>query len=71
MKITPSSGQTSTSRPQDGDKVTVLYQCRLQDGTIIDSTKTYGRHLKFRMGEGAVIVGLERGVASLRAGETA
>jgi len=53
---------------KQGDTVQINYTGKLQDGTIFDSS--IGRHpLQFTMGKGALIVGLEKAVIGMNAGE--
>ena len=53
---------------KQGDTVQINYTGKLQDGTIFDSS--IGRHpLQFTLGKGALIVGLEKAVIGMNAGE--
>ncbi|MGH7996396.1 MAG: FKBP-type peptidyl-prolyl cis-trans isomerase [Opitutaceae bacterium] len=56
-------------RPRRGDLLVVRYAGRLLDGTPIDSTYVTAAPLRFRLGSGAVIHGLEQAFADMRRGE--
>jgi len=54
-----------------GDKVTVDYEGKLEDGTVFDSSK-HGDHshpLEFEVGAGQVIPGFEKEVIGMKKGE--
>ena len=65
--ITKGSGD----KPESGQEVTVHYEGRLENGTVFDSSQKHGEPLKFRIGEGAVIEGWEKGIAEMLLGEKA
>lgn len=51
---------------EDGRRVSVKYEGRLQDGTVFDSSEMHeGNPLVFVIGSGTVIPGLERAVMDL------
>jgi FKBP-type peptidyl-prolyl cis-trans isomerase 2 len=53
----------------DGNTVKVHYKCKLEDGTVFDSSE--GRDpLEVKLGAHAVIPGLERGLIGMEAGDT-
>ncbi len=52
-----------------GDKVTVEYEGKLNDGTIFDSSKKHGQPLEFTVGEGRVIKGFDNAVKGMSKGE--
>jgi len=56
-------------KPEKGQEVTVHYQGRLENGTVFDESAKHGEPLKFRIGEGSVIEGWEKGVAEMQLGE--
>lgn len=52
-----------------GDRVTIHYAGRLRDGgKEFDNSRKRGDPLKFRLGDGEVIRGLERGIKDMRVG---
>ena len=56
--------------PDRGSEVKVLYSLTLADGTLIDASSMHDNGpLVFKLGEGRVIAGFERAVASMRQGE--
>ena len=57
------------AKPEQGDEIEVTYQGRLEDGTIFDDSGDIPR--KFRIGEGAEIQGLQKGIAAMNIGEKA
>ena len=54
---------------QLGDKVSVEYVGKLEDDTIFDSSEKHGQPLKFKVGEGQVIKGFDKGVLGMSVGE--
>ena len=58
-------------RPRKGDKVSVHYEGRLEDGTIFDSSFRRDMPLEFPVGLGRVIRGWDIGVMSMELGEKA
>ena len=57
--------------PQKGQEVTVIYEGRLEDGTIFDSSADRGEPLKFYIGTGQVIKGWDIGILTMKLGEKA
>jgi peptidylprolyl isomerase len=58
-----------TDAAKAGDKLSLHYTGRLDDGTVFDSSA--GRDpLEFTLGSGEVIVGLDRGVSGMQIGES-
>ena len=51
-----------------GDTVKINFTGKLQDGTVIETSKDRDP-LKFKIGEGSVISGLEQGVIGMAAGD--
>jgi FKBP-type peptidyl-prolyl cis-trans isomerase SlpA len=50
--------------------VTVHYTCRLEDGTVFDSSMTEGREpLSTTLGQGSLIAGFEKGLVDMAEGE--
>jgi FKBP-type peptidyl-prolyl cis-trans isomerase FkpA len=62
----PGDGATAVS----GDEVEVHYTGWLVDGTKFDSSVDRDQTFKFKLGEGRVIKGWERGVLGMKVGET-
>lgn len=58
-------------RPPVGSTVHVHYTGKLADGSVFDTSHTRGKPLSFTLGQGNVIAGWERGVASMTVGEQA
>ncbi|CAA7393804.1 unnamed protein product [Spirodela intermedia] len=55
--------------PVSGDEVTVHYVGRLLDGRQFDSSRDRGAPLTFKLGQGQVVPGLDRGLVTMRKGE--
>lgn len=62
--IVPGNG--ALAKP--GDQVRVHYTGALTDGTVFDSSKPRGAPFEFRIGQGMVIKGFERGVVGMKVG---
>lgn len=56
---------------QNGDKVLMHYQGRLDDGTIFDDSYSRGKPLEFAVGAGKVIQGIDLTARRLRLGTKA
>ena len=56
-------------RAQAGAQVRIHETTTLKDGTLIYSTRTKDRPLKFLLGGNQVIAGVDEGVAGMRVGE--
>ena len=54
---------------QPGSSVRIHETTTLKDGTLIYSTRTNGKPLKFLIGGNQVIAGVEEGVRGMRVGE--
>ncbi len=54
--------------PKPGERVTVTYVGRLQNGTKFDASADHGGSFAFTIGEGQVIKGWDEGVATMRTG---
>ena len=74
------AGGVATSRPassapdaaqvaQVGDTAVVHYTAKLQDGTVVEATRS-GLPVRFMLGAGKVLRGLDRGVAGMKVGQT-
>jgi FKBP-type peptidyl-prolyl cis-trans isomerase FkpA len=59
-------GNGAQAKP--GDQVRVHYTGALTDGTVFDSSKPRGTPFEFRIGQGMVIKGFERGVVGMKVG---
>jgi len=57
------------AKAQFGNTVKVQYTVRLDDGTVVDSTKEHGP-FTFSIGLGAVIPGFEKEIMGMSAGES-
>jgi len=57
------------AQAQFGNTVKVQYTVRLDDGTVVDSTKEHGP-FTFSIGLGAVIPGFEKEIMGMSAGES-
>ena len=64
--LTPGQGNV---HPLDGDEVSVHYTGRLLNGEVFDSSVDRGEYFKFKLGEGQVIKGWDKGVATMTRGE--
>ena len=53
-----------------GDRVTVNYVGKLQDGTVFDSSIARNEPFQFILGSGQVIQGWEKGIVGMRVGGT-
>ncbi|KAJ1617697.1 hypothetical protein T492DRAFT_893279 [Pavlovales sp. CCMP2436] len=67
-KITRIGGGTM---PPTGSTVRVHYTGKLVDGTVFDTSRKRGTPIAFALGQGQVIAGWDRGVASMSVGEQA
>lgn len=56
---------------QDGFQVKLNYQGQLSDGRVFDSSLTRKKPFSFKIGEGKVIQGWEKGIKSMKVGEKA
>ena len=74
-RTTTSSGLTiidqgrSDSAVQTGDKVTVHYTGKLEDGTVFDSSLTRGDPFTFTVGVDRVIQGWQEGLIGMKTGD--
>ncbi|CAE7508102.1 PGA [Symbiodinium sp. CCMP2456] len=68
--LSPSPRQSRVVRPMLGDKVTIHFTARVVDGDIFETTREDNTGpLKFRIGHGEVMRGLEESVMSMSKGE--
>ena len=61
----------SENYPQKAQSVAVHYDAYLPNGTLWDSSRRRERPLRFRVGAGQVIPGLDEGVSQLSVGSRA
>lgn len=52
-----------------GDKITIHFVGRLQDGGVFDSSRERGQPFQFWVGEGQVVDGLDQGLLGVKEGE--
>lgn len=52
-----------------GDKITIHFVGRLLDGGVFDSSRERGEPMKFWVGEGQVVEGLDQALLGVREGE--
>jgi len=71
LKKTILTAGTDLEQPEDGDEVSVHYVGTLLDGTKFDSSRDRGDPFVFKLGQGQVIKGWDKGVATMRRGEKA
>ena len=62
-------GKGRGPRAKAGDEVRIHETTKLQDGTLIYSTLTQGRPVKFLLGGKQAIAGVDEGVTGMRVGE--
>jgi peptidylprolyl isomerase len=70
VRGTAGSSQTEEQmlRAEEGDRVSIVYSCRLDDGTVYDFEENRDP-LEFTIGEGETIPALEHGVVGMEPGE--
>jgi peptidylprolyl isomerase len=56
---------------QKGQRVSVHYTGRLENGTVFDSSVSRGKPIEFTLGVGQVIKGWDEGIALMKEGGTA
>ena len=64
-------GDDAEGTPFDGAEVQVHYVGTLMDGTKFDSSRDRPGNFKFKIGQGQVIKGWDKGVATMKKGEKA
>lgn len=52
-----------------GDKVTIEYEGKLENGTVFDSSDQHDAPLEFTVGEGQLIKGVDEAVVGMKVGE--
>jgi FKBP-type peptidyl-prolyl cis-trans isomerase len=53
----------------DGDRIQVLYEGTLEDGTVFDGTSIHNNEpIRFRLGQGQLIKGWELGIPGMKVG---
>ncbi len=60
-----------SEKPNNGDKVSVHYRGKLEDGTEFDNSFKRGQPFEFQIGMGKVIKGWDEGIALLSLGDSA
>ena len=60
--VVPETGR----RVKQGDRVTIHYEGRLEDGKVFDSSYDRGEPITFEVGAGQVPAGLDQGLIGLR-----
>ncbi len=60
-----------SNKPKNGDKVSVHYRGKLEDGTEFDNSFKRGEPFEFQLGIGKVIKGWDEGIALLAEGDSA
>ena len=60
---------TAGERPSVGQKVWIQYTGRLADGKIFDTSQITGKPLKFTLGRGQVIQGMDEVVGLMHVGQ--
>jgi peptidylprolyl isomerase len=69
IEVTKVCGSEHMRQAQKGNTVKIHYTGRLDNGKVFDSSK--GKEpMKFKIGEGAVIAGLEKAVIGMKEGDT-
>jgi len=63
-EVVPGGG----AEAKPGDMVRLHYTGSLADGTVFDSSKNRGTPFEFRLGQGMVIKGFERGILGMKVG---
>jgi peptidylprolyl isomerase len=56
-------------KPKKGDTVRIHYTCKLEDGTVADSSNDTGP-IEFALGKGDVIKGLDEAVMGMKVGQS-
>jgi peptidylprolyl isomerase len=63
--------KAGSEKPKNGDKVSVNYRGKLQDGSEFDNSFKRGQPFEFQLGMGKVIKGWDEGIALLGLGDSA
>lgn len=54
---------------KEGDKVSIEYEGKLEDGTVFDSSKTQGKPMELEIGKKLVLPGFEKALMEMEEGE--
>lgn len=69
LKIETTQEGTGDKLTKNGDKISVHYTGKLENGTKFDSSVDRGTPFEFTIGEGMVIAGWEKGLLDMKVGE--
>lgn len=69
LKIETTQEGTGDRVTKNGDKISVHYTGKLEDGTKFDSSVDRGTPFEFTIGQGQVIAGWEKGLLDMKVGE--
>jgi FKBP-type peptidyl-prolyl cis-trans isomerase len=69
LKIETTQEGTGEVKTKSGDKISVHYTGKLENGTKFDSSVDRGEPFEFTIGQGQVIAGWEKGLLDMKVGE--